>query len=132
MTKDELEKLPVALSLVLEAGAYRDAVAALVAAIQHCPDGGYRRSLRLLTGLMAGAGADHYQHIELHGEDDKWDTKMENYVNPSWEWDGGIRVHDWRRYVSDDMVDLWPTMTLDQRREVYLAAHEQASNEEWD
>lgn len=52
------------------------------------------------------------------------------YANPDWE-EGG-RVHNWRRYISEELRSIWGSFTLFQRRVIAENAQEQADNEEWD
>lgn len=48
------------------------------------------------------------------------------------DWNEGGRVHNWRRYVSDDLRAIWETFTDEQKRIIALNADEIAGNEDWD
>lgn len=48
------------------------------------------------------------------------------------EWDKAERVHDWRNHVGERTKEVWQTLTLEQRRAVYLDAEEMSSREEWE
>lgn len=51
-------------------------------------------------------------------------------MNP--DWDKAGRVHDWRNYVNQELRDLWPTFTEEQRQAIKQNADEIASCEEWE
>lgn len=44
----------------------------------------------------------------------------------------GPHVHDWRSYVPDYMVDVWPSLSLETRMCIAIICEEVAGNEEWD
>ncbi|TES71451.1 hypothetical protein E2P84_27405 [Burkholderia cepacia] len=48
------------------------------------------------------------------------------------DWDKVDRVHNWRNYVFEDLIALWPTLPL--RARAIIAANLQAiaDREEWD
>lgn len=51
-------------------------------------------------------------------------------INPDW---GNIgRVHDWRNYISQELAQIWQTLTDEQKILIAQNADEQASNEDWD
>jgi hypothetical protein len=47
------------------------------------------------------------------------------------EWENIGRVHEWRRYISDEVRTMWPTFTDAQQAALYRQANEIASLEEW-
>lgn len=42
------------------------------------------------------------------------------------------RVHDWRNYISEDMIAIWHTFTDEQRKVIYENAEQIAFHEDWD
>lgn len=53
------------------------------------------------------------------------------YVSP--DWTPPVKyVHDWRRYISDEMKEAWHTFSFDQKRMIYNSAKELAEDEHWD
>ena len=61
--------------------------------------------------------------------------------NPDWKKDkyGGYYpvghstwVHQWERYVPDDLKDVWNTLDNSVKAAIFLVCEPQASNEEWD
>lgn len=48
------------------------------------------------------------------------------------QWDKKTRVHDWRNYVPDEVIEAWAQLSLDFRAGIFLLAQKTASNEEWD
>ena len=55
---------------------------------------------------------------------------MDNYLDP--DWDGAGKVHDWRNYISDELMAAWFTFTPEQKRLISENADTIASREEWD
>lgn len=50
--------------------------------------------------------------------------------NPQWESTNGR--HDWRRYIPEDVQDLWLELPLEARMVALLMAEAQANLEEWE
>lgn len=42
------------------------------------------------------------------------------------------RVHNWRNYVADRFILLWPELSEELRLVIFLMAETQANREEWD
>ena len=56
---------------------------------------------------------------------------MENdWKNP--DWNAKTRVHDWRNYISQALMDMWQDFTDKQKAAIAANAAEIADNEEWD
>lgn len=54
-------------------------------------------------------------------------TLMEN---PKWEETG--KVHDWRNYIDDAVVEQWDQLDMTARLALYINAAQEAQSEEWD
>jgi len=54
----------------------------------------------------------------------------EQYLKP--DWDGGNRCYNWRRYISDEVADMWDTFTSEQKSALGRQAQEAADREEWE
>ena len=54
----------------------------------------------------------------------------DEYQEPKWG-EGG-KVHNWRRYVSDEVQDMWRTFTPAQRSAIGRMAQEAADRENWE
>jgi hypothetical protein len=48
------------------------------------------------------------------------------------EWDGGGLVHNWRKYISTEIREMWRTLTREQKLLLVRNAESQAEVEEWD
>lgn len=48
------------------------------------------------------------------------------------DFDSGGRVHNWRRYVCEDIQERWSKLPLAAKLVAYMIANEQAGNEDWD
>jgi hypothetical protein len=48
------------------------------------------------------------------------------------DWNEGGRVHNWRRYVPDDIREAWGDLTPKERDLVMIMAEYAAAQEEWD
>lgn len=55
---------------------------------------------------------------------------MEILENPQWESTNGR--HDWRRYIPEDVQDLWLELPLEAHMVALLMAEAQANLEEWE
>lgn len=53
------------------------------------------------------------------------------FISPDWT-PPHKYVHDWRRYISDEMKSAWDTFTIEQKRMIYESAAELADLEVWD
>lgn len=53
-----------------------------------------------------------------------------DYANPAFEM--ATRVHDWKNYVSKELIDMWGTFNDAQKRALARAFEEVAMQEEWD
>jgi len=42
------------------------------------------------------------------------------------------RVHDWRNYVSDELIMIWKSLTERERYFIYVMAQDRADLEDWD
>lgn len=51
-------------------------------------------------------------------------------LNP--DWNAGGRVHNWRKYVSEEVQRLWNSFSHEQKSALYRQADEIASSEEWE
>ena len=51
-------------------------------------------------------------------------------ASPRWE-EGGS-VHNWRRYVTEEVRSIWGTFTPEQQAALYRQAEEMAGKEEWE
>lgn len=56
---------------------------------------------------------------------------MNDYLSPIWPSDNEKLVHDWRRYISQDMRDSWHDFRDYQKRMIYENAQAMADAEEW-
>jgi hypothetical protein len=57
---------------------------------------------------------------------------VKGHLDPSWEKCDFDKVHEWRRYVSDEVQKIWHTFTPSQKAVLALQAQDQASQEEWE
>lgn len=48
------------------------------------------------------------------------------------KWDAALRTHDWRNYISYDIREAWPNLSLETKTVVYRVAQEVADDEDWD
>ena len=53
-----------------------------------------------------------------------------NYLNPDWK--AAEMVHDWRNYISDELIAIWDTFTDEQKRLIAKSADDAAGKEEWE
>ena len=53
-----------------------------------------------------------------------------DYLNP--EWDKKDKVHNWRNYISNDLIKIWDTFSPEQKMVIASNADDQAGNEDWD
>lgn len=58
------------------------------------------------------------------------DVPLDELDNPEFENAG--RVHDWRNHVPEEVKEQWDQLSLDAKQVAYLAAYNEAENEEWD
>lgn len=54
-----------------------------------------------------------------------------DYLEPKWDVPRP-RVHQWTTYISDELREMWPTFTPEQRAAIARNAAAIASDEEWD
>lgn len=52
--------------------------------------------------------------------------------NISFKYKDISRVHDWRNYISHDLVNIWHELTLFEKYLIYHCLEKQASEEVWD
>lgn len=50
--------------------------------------------------------------------------------NPQFEKVG--KVHDWRNYIPDCMIDVWDVLSLDAKIACFIMAAKEANSEDWD
>jgi len=48
------------------------------------------------------------------------------------EFEKATKIHDWRNYVPDQLIEDWNNLTMRERQIIYFMAEERASIEEWD
>jgi hypothetical protein len=48
------------------------------------------------------------------------------------DWNSGGRVHNWKNYVGEATMAIWPTLTHEQRYAIYADYDRMASCEDWD
>lgn len=53
-----------------------------------------------------------------------------DYLEP--QWDIQDRVHNWRNYITDEVIAMWPDFTPEQRAALARQADEIAMAEDWD
>jgi hypothetical protein len=51
-------------------------------------------------------------------------------IDPKWDETG--RVHDWRNYITEKLIALWPTFTDEQKIAIAEMAELQANSENWE
>jgi hypothetical protein len=54
------------------------------------------------------------------------------YLTPNWERSNFDKTHEWRRYVSEEVQEIWHTFTPLQKAALARQAQEQADQEEWE
>lgn len=57
---------------------------------------------------------------------------MSYYLRPVWPSNKEKLIHDWRRYISQDMRDVWYEFTDYQKQIIYENAQAIADAEEWE
>lgn len=55
---------------------------------------------------------------------------MKDYKSP--DWNNLDRVHEWKNYISEDLVMIWDTFTDIQKKVIAENADNIADREEWD
>jgi len=67
-------------------------------------------------------------------KDSYWATTLTDAIermnSPQWKQD--IYVHDWERYIPNELQRIWNSLLIETRLMAYLLAEEQAGNEEWE
>jgi hypothetical protein len=53
-----------------------------------------------------------------------------DFLSPNWE--NMNRVHEWKKYISEDMQTMWHTFNTEQKVAIAKNAQDQANLEEWD
>lgn len=48
------------------------------------------------------------------------------------DWESGGRVHNWKRYVDNDIQKMWKELSLREKLIIACFAEKLASQEEWD
>jgi hypothetical protein len=48
------------------------------------------------------------------------------------EWDNAEKVHDWRNYVTEEVIKNWDSLDILARACIYDICEAVASNEEWE
>lgn len=55
-----------------------------------------------------------------------------DWYDPNFNFNNLSKVHEWKRYISDEIQENWQRFTLDQRAMIARQAQEIADREEWD
>lgn len=53
-----------------------------------------------------------------------------DYQRP--DWDNAGRVHDWKNYISESLINIWDSFTDEQKAAIAASAQDSADNEDWD
>ncbi|HAT1563741.1 hypothetical protein RZP54_26025 [Raoultella ornithinolytica] len=56
----------------------------------------------------------------------------DNYLCPKWTENGANAPHDWKKYVSEEVREIWGEFSVNQRMALGRCFDEIASREEWD
>ncbi|HED9671310.1 TPA: recombinase RecA [Klebsiella pneumoniae] len=54
----------------------------------------------------------------------------EEYLSP--EWSDREKVHDWKNYANDGLIEIWDNFTQEQKRIIAKNLQEVADQEEWE
>lgn len=54
----------------------------------------------------------------------------DDYLEP--DWSKFSRAHCWRRYISDELKEMWPSLSKDMRASIARNAQDIADREEWE
>ena len=54
----------------------------------------------------------------------------EEYLSP--EWSDREKVHDWKNYANDGLIEIWDNFTQEQKRVIAKNLQDVADQEEWE